>query len=124
MAPYAKLSTSRTSSSWDLSGGVTNLFDWIANGRNSSILHPITNDGDLFQEQIVDPNTTSSTKKYIEKTRFVGVNHLCVDVLYKQMTYQPYSIRNTARSEIIFYAIRTSDLTHATFTVSEIMGAP
>jgi len=53
------------------------------------------------------------------------VNHLCVDVNYKQMTYrvEPYSIRSTARNEIIFHAIRTSDATHSIFTVSEIQGA-
>ncbi|MCY4170009.1 MAG: nucleotidyl transferase AbiEii/AbiGii toxin family protein [Bacteroidetes bacterium] len=102
-----------------------NLFEWIANGANLSILYPITNDGDLFQEQSVNLDIAFSIKKYLEIIRFAGVNHLCVDVHYKQMTYrvEPYSIRSTARNEIIFHAIRTSDATHSIFTVSEIQGA-
>jgi len=97
------------------------LFEWIETGTSVSPLS-IAPDKVALREQTLDLRIAFAIKKHLEKIRFAGVNHLCVDLHYQQSVHriEPYSMVSTTNTEIILHAIRASNGSHITFLSSKI----
>lgn len=66
----------------------------------------------------------------LETIRFAAVNHLCVELDYRDekgnmgtRTVEPYSLRRTKAGEILFYAVRSADGQDRSYRIDRIVDA-
>ncbi len=84
----------------------------------------------VIRERALALPISLSSKSYIEIIRFAAANRLCVDLDYITLNGQrgtrriePYSLRRTAKGDVVLHAFRSDDNAHRSYRVERIVGA-
>lgn len=99
------------------------VFDWLAEIAVPEELSRAP--ADANEEPTWSPPATLSTWGVgipLEKIRYAGANHLCVDLGYQGSvrTIEPYSLRQTQDGNLLLHAIRVDNSEHRSYRVDRI----
>ncbi len=100
------------------------FFAWLQTGsiRSLSPIAQIQENEITLWESSMNLYFKHDTKVWLEVIRFAAINHLCVDLTYKQSDHciEPYSLRRATDGKIILHAIRISDDAHCVYKIENI----
>lgn len=102
------------------------LFDWLEGRYIFKRVPSFSFRPDEDRSWIAPPTVQSWGFKFpLEKIRYASVNHLCVELGYKneKRIIEPYSLRRTKESNLLLHAIKKKTGEHRAYRVDRIQSA-